>query len=215
MFVVLMINGPAAVIWVIALGILVAIWSNALTRAPKAAQAAREQDDLQAEGESAHAEMLSFFRRDLTPVSVPGVSLKPDEHPYWSGSAAKLISVKHTARVGAYGGPSIRVARGLYLRGGVNRSHNVTSTTEESIAGRLIVTTDRLLFIGPAGTEAYPYDHIVNVESYTDGFHIDAPNKPRVFFRAPQEAVWTFARCKEGAIKGAGANPIPALESQT
>lgn len=162
------------------------------------------QDYAQWEDEQREA----FDAADLSTLNVP-ISLKSGERCHWEERASKVIRVTHSRRVGTYGGPSVRVARGLYLRAGAGTSHTVSSTAfEPTDVGTLYLTNVRAVFVGTAGSEVYAYDKMVTREAYADGVSFDMPNKDRVvFITGSPRTGWALERI----LSAVAANSAPPI----
>ena len=107
------------------------------------------------------------------------------------GIANVLLSEQKTTSsyVGAYGGPSIRVASGLYYRFGVMRGHRVESTSLQEVDyGDFLMTTKGIYFGGREKGFNFrlPYNHIVRFEPYSDAVGICEGGKREKIF-APQQ----------------------------
>ncbi len=84
----------------------------------------------------------------------------------------------------AYGGPTIRLAKGLSFH--IGQSRGASESHEELRVidrGALVLTNRRLLFIGSRRTVAVPLQSIIDIESYTDGLrvHRQRKQKPELF----------------------------------
>lgn len=157
-----------------------------------------------AEVEAALTQRAAFFARRLTPKSC-ALNLESGENCYWSGNADEVMAVKHSQRVGYYGGPSVRVASGVYMRAGTSRSHTESRTAPEVVdRGTLYLTNERVIFTGIAGTKTFAYKNALRVDTFTDGFSLDMPNSARVTFVTHEpSAAWTIDRISRGAYDGA------------
>ena len=88
-------------------------------------------------------------------------------------------------RVGGSTGTSVRVAKGVYVRGSQFRSRTIeTEVTEQVDYGILALTTKHLYFSGERRNFRIRYDRIVSLEAYTDGLGVtrDAQNARRQRF---------------------------------
>jgi hypothetical protein len=87
--------------------------------------------------------------------------------------------------VGGYGGLSVRVAKGVYLKGGAFRGNPVVTTQTMLVdQGTLAATKNHLYFQGPRKSFRVPYDKITSFTPYADGIGIqrDAPSaRPQSF----------------------------------
>ena len=84
---------------------------------------------------------------------------------------------------GLYGGPSFRIAKGVSFRFGETRG---TSESHDKLRaldrGTLVLTNQRLIFVGLARTTAAPLEKIIDVESYSDGVLLHREGKERAQF---------------------------------
>ena len=151
------------------------------------------------------AEIDAFFARDMVPIAVPEITLKAGERCYFSAQVSEVQPVKETVRVGGYGGPSIRLARGLYWRTGAFASKGVSSTKPQvTDKGVCYLTNARVLFVGSNGTKAYAYDSIISNEYYNDGFRLDIANRKPTYYLTPQPSMlgMAFERIRQGIFVG-------------
>jgi DNA helicase HerA-like ATPase len=79
-----------------------------------------------------------------------------------------------------YGGPSIRVAKGLSFRfgqsGGVSESHDELRPVDR---GTLVVTTQRLVFLGSQRTTSTALPKIIEIKPYSDGLQVHRQDKQK------------------------------------
>jgi len=152
-----------------------------------------------AQDEDARQEREQFFSAPLQSVEC-GLNLNTSESCYWVGEASEIMNVKHSQRVGYYGGPSVRVARGVYMRAGTSRSHTVSQVAPEVVDhGTLYLTNQRIIFSGGDGSKVFTHKQILRFETFTDGFSLDIPNAKRVTFVTHEPAAsWTLERIARG-----------------
>jgi len=88
---------------------------------------------------------------------------------------------KVTTTTGGYGGPSFRVAKGVYFRvgafGAQSQSHD---ELKELDRGRLTLTNKRLLFTGAKRTDEYNLAKIISIEPYSDGIAVRTSGRSKV-----------------------------------
>jgi hypothetical protein len=77
-----------------------------------------------------------------------------------------------------YGGPSVRVAKGLWFRGGVAQSESHEELRQLDV-GTFTLTTKRLVFSGEKKTIEVPLNKIVSINPYTDGISLSRSGKER------------------------------------
>ena len=79
-----------------------------------------------------------------------------------------------------YGGPTIRLAKGLSFRLGAGTSQSESSDELREIdQGTLVLTTNRLAFMGSMRTSSVKLDDIIGMEAYTDGIQVHRERKQR------------------------------------
>jgi hypothetical protein len=79
-----------------------------------------------------------------------------------------------------YGGPTIRLAKGLSLRLGAGVSQSESSHELRNIdQGTLVLTTKRLAFMGSVRTSNVRFDDIIGINFYTDGIQLHRERKER------------------------------------
>lgn len=108
----------------------------------------------------------------LDVIGVPGVALADDEGAYFDGQC-DWYELKTVARQVSFGGltGSVRIAKGLRFRYG---SLRVTAPPEEAMqkidSGRLILTSDRLIFMGGKANKTIRWTTMlaVNIVSPTE-----------------------------------------------
>lgn len=77
-----------------------------------------------------------------------------------------------------YGGPSIRIAKGLWWRFG--RAHSIGQSYTELRpidVGDFVVTNQRVLFFGSQRTNAFPLEKVISIEGYADGLVVHREGK--------------------------------------
>ena len=79
-----------------------------------------------------------------------------------------------------YGGPTIRIAKGLSLRLGAASGRSESQDELRTLDhGTLVLTTKRLAFMGSMRTNNVSLDDIVTVEPYADGIRLHRERKER------------------------------------
>jgi hypothetical protein len=85
----------------------------------------------------------------LTAIAAPELGLEQGEVAYYASEAKILGTHTRTRRVGYGGGPSFRIARGVCWHAS---SYTLAPVRESYTAvdddGRLVVTNERLIFVG-------------------------------------------------------------------
>jgi hypothetical protein len=86
-----------------------------------------------------------------------------------------------TTSTGGYGGPSFRVAKGVYFRvgafGAQSQSHEELKEVDQ---GLLTLTNKRLLFTGAKRTSEYNLAKIISIEPYKDGIAVRTSGRSKV-----------------------------------
>jgi hypothetical protein len=98
----------------------------------------------------------------------------------------ELRAVRHSIRRGrsAYGGPTIRLARGLSVRLGASSStgHSVSESFDELRQidnGTLVLTTKRLAFLGSLRTNNSSLDDLIGVKDVGNGIQVYRERKQK------------------------------------
>ena len=88
---------------------------------------------------------------------------------------------------GGYGGPTVRVAKGLYFRVGAFRAQSHEEIKEVD-RGLLVLTNKRLVFLGDKRTSSIDLRKIVAVEPYRDGISVASERRkhPQYFIGVDQ-----------------------------
>lgn len=106
-------------------------------------------------------------------INVP-INLLKGEQVVWVISQVTLLEDRrHRSYSGSYGGPSVRVVRGVYMHGGAFRGEPVTTTDRVRVGtGSLVATDQHIYFAG--GTKSYrvPFNKIVAFLPFTNGVGI-------------------------------------------
>lgn len=97
---------------------------------------------------------------------------------------------------GGYGGPTIRITKGVSFRLGGGSSR---STSHEEIKtidyGTLTITNKRLAFTGPMKTLNYNINKIISITEFDDGIAIQRDNKQKTeYFMGTNNTIINFTR---------------------
>ena len=94
----------------------------------------------------------------------------------------------------AYGGPTIRVAKGVSFRlGGASARSESHEEIRDIDWGSLILTSKRLIFIGSKRTTNIDLRKIMAIEAYTDGIESQRENKQKTeYFKGTNSTVVNF-----------------------
>ena len=108
-------------------------------------------------------------------LPVPSVLKDKDEHPIWIGRCELMQEVTTSEYVGVYGGPSVRIASGLWWRVGGARGHKeVHSSVQpmDEIQEYFAITTHAVYFGGKRCNFRIPFSRVVKINSYRDSVGI-------------------------------------------
>ncbi|HZO94194.1 MAG TPA: superinfection immunity protein [Candidatus Baltobacteraceae bacterium] len=152
--------------------------------------------------EPINIEDTAYINGPLIPIALNNVVSQSGEKFYWSTHAEALGEIHHREYVSGYGGASIRVMRGVYLRSGGSRGHSVDHETFGVVdAGQLVLSNVRLLFLTNNGTTHIGYKRIIAVDPFTDGFRVRADSgKPLVFRTGSQREAVVLRRLIAGDV---------------
>jgi hypothetical protein len=183
-------------------------------KAEREAAAAKADAAVRADLDAQFNANIERLKHDpLQPIHGAGVALAHDEICYFSGPMSIWTKHTHTYRVGSYGGPSFRVARGVSYRMGAFKSAPVSSTVyEPDDQGTLYITTQRVVFAGQSSTKVIKLKDVVNCEPFVDGIQFDIANKNSIIFKGGHglPPAMIFLRVQAGAI---GAVPPSSIDS--
>jgi|GEM_PF-4477899 len=140
-------------------------------------------------------QLSDFEKGKLPKLSVKNVSVvfKKNEIVH----RAERTNLYEPRSVRNYGGGSIRIAKGIRLHAGQAESHLENRQID---SGSLILTSQRLVFVGGLRTTSIDLRKIFNIIPFEDGFQInrEGKNRPESFSSEDSE-VW--AASIKGAIK--------------
>jgi hypothetical protein len=136
----------------------------------------------------AKAHFAEVAKNPMVPVTVPELGLANSEVAYYASEAEVFGTHTRTRRVGYSGGPSFRIARGIYWHASSYTSTPVReSYTSVDDRGRLIVTNQRVIFVGAMSSYAWPLSKILSIQRFTDGVQINPENRKAVVFTTGSE----------------------------
>ncbi len=129
-----------------------------------------------------------------------GLQLRPGEKLYFRLGGAPLLEIARTQghRTGVYGGPSFRVAQGVYMRTGAFRSHYVPGIEElaEADVGTAYVTDQRVVFMGGKQTREFDFAKLVGYEHHPEGsytrFSVANRQRPSCIGYGKKGDAWCF-----------------------
>ena len=172
-----------------------------------ARSSARRSEQLRVAAEAHFNEVMSA---PLTAIAVPELGLEQGEVAYYASEAKILGTHTRTRRVGYSGGPSFRIARGVYWRASSYTSTPVReSYTAVDDDGRLVVTNERLIFVGQRNSFSWPLSKILSIQRFTDGVQVNPLNRrPVIFTTGSQDAGIVIDRARAGSLtKNLSARP--------
>ncbi len=129
-----------------------------------------------------------------------GLQLHPGENLYLALKQAGLLETVRTQghRTGVYGGPSFRVAKGVYMRTGAFRSHYVPGVEQlaQIDVGTAYVTDQRVVFMGGKQTREFAFDKLIGYEHHPEGaytrFSVANRQRPSCIGYGAQGDAWCF-----------------------
>ncbi len=130
---------------------------------------------------------MSELKKGNISFHIPGevdIILKRGEHVIFSLPDIQLWEERAVRRTkGYYGGPSLKVAKGLYFRlGGFNAESEAHEKLTDIDRGELILTNKRLVFSGSMESLDIGLKKILQVKPYSDAFAISRESRKRVLY---------------------------------
>lgn len=153
------------------------------------------------EQKNAQNDMVSFVNAlnqgqvNLTPISNPPIILKKNEEACVVFSGITLMEPRAVRQTrGGYAGPTIRVAKGVSFRMGSvaarSESHEELRNIDQ---GTLVLTNQRLIFIGSKRTTNIDLRKIISITAYKDGIASQRDNKQKTeYFTGIDRHTLTF-----------------------
>lgn len=98
--------------------------------------------------------------------------------------------------LGGYGGPTIRIAKGISFKLGGASSRSVSHEEIKKIdVGTLTITNKRLIFTGTMKTLNYNLSKIMSITEFSDGIAIQRENKQKTeYFTDTDNIILTYTR---------------------
>ncbi len=111
---------------------------------------------------------------NLPSIQIPGLMLHKGEVAHWSEPGAIIEErVVNRQYVGGYSGVSLRIMRGVYYRTGGVRGHvETTKGIVPTSLGNLVLTNQRLIFLGNKTSLDIPWSKVLNMDFYRDGIGV-------------------------------------------
>jgi hypothetical protein len=140
------------------------------------------------------AEYHHFIERltqqgSLEPITV-GVSLKKNEFAYLE-TQASLHETKSVSTYSSSGRVGIRVMKGVYIGSGSSgrsQSHQEMGFINEGV---LIITNQRLLFVGSTENRIIPLNKIVSVDQLADAIGVFSETRTKtMYFGVDNPLIW-------------------------
>ena len=109
-----------------------------------------------------------------TGMSLHGIRFMKSEQPVWRFEGVDYQTMKKRVTYsGGSRGMSVRVARGVYARtGSIRARRHVEEHHEHTDAGRLIVTTKHVYFVGSKHRFRVRHDRVVSYQPFQNGFEL-------------------------------------------
>ena len=122
----------------------------------------------------------TYQQMEMICAPVP-LGLDSDEQVVFALPGVHLLEARAIRRSrNSYGGPTIRLAKGLSLRLGAGVSQSESQDELRSIDdGTLVLTTKRLAFLGSLRTNNVRLDDIIGIRDYIDGIQVHRERKDR------------------------------------
>lgn len=119
---------------------------------------------------------------------------------YFTLSGAPLLEIRRTQghRTWVYGGPSFQVAKGVYTRSGMFRSHYVPGVEEleEVDIGAAHITDRRAVFVGGKQTREFPFAKLIGYGHHPEGqytqFSVQGREHPSCIRYGDKRDDWCF-----------------------
>jgi len=161
--------------------------------------ATRRSEQVRAAAQAHFSEVASA---PLTPIAVPELGLEKGEVAYYASEAKIFGSHTRTRRVGYSGGPSFRLARGVYWHASSYTSAPVRETyTAVDDIGRFVITNERVIFVGRRNSFSWPLSKILSIQRFADGVQVNPVNRrPVVFTTGSQDAGIIIDRARAGSL---------------
>jgi len=129
-----------------------------------------------------------------------GLQLRAGERRYFMLGGVQLLEIRRTQghRTGVYGGPSFRVAKGVYLHSGMFRSHYVPGVEQltEADLGTAYITDQRVVFMGGKQTREFDFAKLVGYEHHPEGaytrFSVANRQRPSCIRYGDKGGAWCF-----------------------
>jgi len=117
---------------------------------------------------------------------------------------------------GSYTGQSIRVAKGVSFRIGGYRGSSESHDELRSIdQGTLVLTSQRLIFIGAKRTSSVPLEKIVDIEGYDEGLRLHRQGKEKVeHFQISRGVEMSYQRNGESVFAPLGGQVVKLIVDQ-
>lgn len=129
----------------------------------------------------------------LKPKSSGNVVLSKNESDLFTWASIDLLEPQKVRKTsGMYGGPTVRIAKGLSLKIGGFRANSESSDELETLdTGQLSLTNQRLIFTGKQQTRVIPLSRIITITPYEDGVSVslDKPSHNYYFLNVDKTQI--------------------------
>lgn len=129
----------------------------------------KKQKEKEAKERADKLELLSRkFRDEGLPTVSTSLVLEPREKCHYQAAGTRLITTRRVTRYeGGSRGVSVRVAKGLTLRGGSSRGRPIREDVTDRYPGEIAITNKRIAFLGSRGFE-FKLEQITAIDYYAD-----------------------------------------------
>jgi len=169
--------------------VIVALRRGKSRRSKVAAQQQAVQDAVQVLSAALASTNMSYD------VGALPLNLTPGERALLVLPLTDLFEVTTaTTRRGTWGGPTFRVTKGFWYRLGSSQSVTERRQNIRNVdQGTLVVTNDRLAFIGAVRTISARWNKIIGVDALADavGVHFEGQNRP-IYFQPSSKVSLTY-----------------------
>lgn len=130
----------------------------------------------------------------IEPLSSSPIVLKRQENAYLSVDAELARITVHTSFVGGSQGVSLPIGHtGIRYRVGTFKGHPVQESTVSTVdSGQLVLTDQRLAFVGAVKAVSIAYAKVLHVEAYTDALAVFREGKEAPDFFKLQNPRWVL-----------------------
>lgn len=131
----------------------------------------------------------------LSPITTNAIILKKGEQAYLEIPNVSLVEPRAVrTSTGGYGGGSVRIAKGVSIRMGGGQGRSVSHDELMNIdSGELLLTNQRLIFVGAKKSSNIVLSKIMNLTAYSDGLEVQIENRQKPqYFKGTERTVKSF-----------------------